>query len=187
MGSVSSHSTLKRKELEFPKLEGKKSRPQQSPLFSLSLWDPLCLLRRAWWSARVGLPFVQVHRDQMSHAVLSASTLGSVRAAGSVRSDWICVFQPFQCTGESTSQAGSGFPERHMVDHNKGQNPGETQSPFHCRRLQSTENVYVTQRNNSAAGVMNSPSRLGTSSSGCAGHAGLNLKTMFSPGTPVSK
>lgn len=71
---------------------------------------------------------------------------------------------------------GVRFPEWHMLDHNKGENPGVVISPFHHGRLQSKENVYVTQRNNSVTGMTNSTlSRFGTNSYGCSKHAGVYL------------
>ena len=79
------------------------------------------------------------------------------------------------------------FPELHMFDHNKGENPGGILRPFHCRRLQSKENVYVTGRNNSVTGITNSTlSRFGTNTV-CSKQAGVYLNFTLGPGRLACK
>lgn len=68
-------------------------------------------------------------------------------------SDSFCVVQPIRSMMKEHLTHRVRFPEWHMLNHNKGENPGKIISPFHHRRLQSKENVYVTQRNNSVTGI----------------------------------
>ena len=168
--SISSNLPQKRRASELLRLM--KNLPLNSILCFLShfAFSPPCLVIRQhvfgfsfnWGSDQINqiqasllLPFA-LHLELSN--LLSAS---------------FCIVQPIRSTMKEHLTHRVRFPEWHMLDHNKGENPGEITSPFHHRRLQSKENVYVTQRNNSVTGITNSIlSRFGINIPDCSKHTG---------------
>lgn len=77
-----------------------------------------------------------------------------------------------------------------MLDHNKGENPGEIISPFITGDYRAKKNVYVTQRNNSVTGITNlfCPG-LGSTSPDCSKHTGgyLNFHPLAQEDWPLSR